>query len=264
MEGQLQALSSRAKRVITILPILLTLFSQNVSATEGNPSTPDTKEKTNTTINIRKDNLPPIPFLANLTVMANNLAKKSTVKEEKTETIAVAAPTTNTVSSTANTVEVKTAVQETVVASTTAENTSSTIVDNRVFSRRQLVAFFAESQLDMGLKYRFGGESLESGLDCSAFVRHVLNYFDIKTDRTSREQFTDGQQVPYELSKPGDLVFFGKGSTISHVAMVVENSDKGLFVVHCTTSRGVVKENILESSYWKPKLKPLATNIIGD
>ena len=42
----------------------------------------------------------------------------------------------------------------------------------------------------------------------------------------------------------------------------LDEEAKGLVVVH-SCSRGIVKENITESSYWKSKLKPRAVNIIG-
>ena len=74
--------------------------------------------------------------------------------------------------------------------------------------------------------------------------------------------YNDGIPVPVESAKAGDLVFFGSKNNVSHVAMVVSNDAKGLVIVH-SCSRGIVKENITESSYWKSKLKPRAVNIIG-
>ena len=129
--------------------------------------------------------------------------------------------------------------------------------------RRQHVVWFAESHADWGIQYSMGSSSLDDGFDCSGFVRYVLKYFDIKSSRSSSEQFKEGTHIPVSLARGGDLVFFGGKNNISHVAMVVSNDDKGLVVVHSTCSRGIVKENITESSYWKPKLKERAVNIIG-
>ena len=129
--------------------------------------------------------------------------------------------------------------------------------------RRQHVVWFAESHTDWGFRYSLGNSSLDDGFDCSGFVRYVLNYFDFKTSRSSSEQFKDGTQVPVELARSGDLVFFGSKNSVSHVAMVISNDEKGLVVVHSTCTRGIVKENITESAYWKPKLKDKAVNIIG-
>jgi cell wall-associated NlpC family hydrolase len=130
--------------------------------------------------------------------------------------------------------------------------------------RRQHVTWFAESHTDWGFRYRLGEKSLEDGFDCSGFVSYVLGYFDIKTKRSSSDQFTEGSKVPVEQARSGDLVFFGGKSSISHVAIVVSNDEKGLVVVHSTCTRGIVRENITESKYWRPKLKNMAVNIIGD
>ncbi|MBL7814968.1 MAG: C40 family peptidase [Saprospiraceae bacterium] len=151
-----------------------------------------------------------------------------------------------------------------------AINNTPTIVTERVLAssvssaeRRQHVAWFAESHTEWGFKYNYGNASLDDGFDCSGFVRYVLNYFDIKTSRSSTEQFKEGIRIPVESARAGDLVFFGSKNNVSHVAMVVSNDEKGLVVVHSTNTRGVVKENITESSYWRPKLKDKAVNIIG-
>jgi cell wall-associated NlpC family hydrolase len=131
--------------------------------------------------------------------------------------------------------------------------------------KRQNVAWFASSYSDWGFKYQLGSASIENGgFDCSGFVTYVLNYFDIKTKRTAAEQYTEGSQVSVDQARPGDLVFFGGKSSVSHVAMVVSNDEKGLVVVHSTNTKGVTQENITESKYWKGKLKDKAVNILGE
>ena len=143
---------------------------------------------------------------------------------------------------------------------------ASTVMAERVSAsaeRRQHVVWFAESHTGWGLQYSLGSSSLDDGFDCSGFVRYVLNYFDFKASRSSNEQYKDGTLIPVALARGGDLVFFGEKKGIHHVAMVVSNDDKGLVVVHSTCSRGIIKENITESAYWKPKLKDKAVNIIG-
>jgi cell wall-associated NlpC family hydrolase len=142
----------------------------------------------------------------------------------------------------------------------------ATIAPNEPLAqRRQNVAWFAASYSDWGFKYQLGSASIENGgFDCSGFVTYVLNYFDIKTKRTAAEQYTEGRQVPVNEARAGDLVFFGGKSSVSHVAMVVSNDEKGLVVVHSTNTKGVTQENITESRYWKAKLKDRAVNILGE
>ena len=128
--------------------------------------------------------------------------------------------------------------------------------------RRQYVAWFAESYTDWGFRYKWGGTAIETGIDCSAFTRFVLNYFDYKTSRTAHEQFNEGNQIEIEKVRQGDLVFFGSSKQITHVAVVIKNDTSGLWVVHSTCSEGIHKENISESAYWKPKLKKMAVSVI--
>ena len=128
--------------------------------------------------------------------------------------------------------------------------------------RRQYVAWFAESYIDWGFRYRYGGTSITNGIDCSAFTRFVLNYFDYKASRTAHEQFKDGVQVDVKQVRQGDLVFFGPHKEITHVAVVIKNDETGLWVVHSTCTEGIHKENISKSAYWKPKLKNIAVSII--
>lgn len=144
--------------------------------------------------------------------------------------------------------------------SLSTEHAISSVVT--VAERRQYITWYAESHTDRGIRYRSGSQSIENGFDCSGFVNYVMQYFDIKTKRSSSDMYNDGIPVPVESAKAGDLVFFGSKSNISHVAMVVSNDAKGLVIVH-SCSRGIVKENITESSYWKSKLKPRAVNVIG-
>lgn len=82
-----------------------------------------------------------------------------------------------------------------------------------------------------------------------------MDNFDIELSRSSRAQATQGSGKPIEKVEPGDLIFFrrSKRSPVFHVAMVVSNDGKRLHVIH-STSRGVVIDDILASSYWRPKI----------
>ena len=47
--------------------------------------------------------------------------------------------------------------------------------------------------------------------------------------------------------------FFGNEQRISHVAIVSENLDKKLKVVHATTSAGVKTDVITDYAYWESR-----------
>lgn len=126
---------------------------------------------------------------------------------------------------------------------------------------RQQIVEFASRQL--GTRYRSAGRSPQRGFDCSGFTYFVLDEFDIAVPPVSRSQESEGRPVALDDAQPGDLVFFrrSRSGPVFHVAMVVSNDREGLRVIHSTTSRGVVIDNIEQSSYWRPKLST-ARNVI--
>jgi cell wall-associated NlpC family hydrolase len=109
----------------------------------------------------------------------------------------------------------------------------------------------------VGTGYKYAGRSPQTGFDCSGFTSFVLGQYEVKVSPASRTQATEGQAVPLDKVKAGDLVFFssaGKGGRVTHVAMVVDHTEEGIFVIHSTNTRGVIVENITTSRYWKPKI----------
>jgi cell wall-associated NlpC family hydrolase len=60
----------------------------------------------------------------------------------------------------------------------------------------------------VGVRYRFGGNDEDSGLDCSGFVRLVFkDSIGTSLPRTAREMSEVGKQIDTSQLKPGDLVF---------------------------------------------------------
>lgn len=118
---------------------------------------------------------------------------------------------------------------------------------------RKKIATYA--QKFVGTKYKYAGKTPSTGFDCSGFTSYVFKNFNIEISPASKEQARTGREIPLPKVKPGDLVFFAnKGTKLDHVALVVSQSNAGLVCVHCTTSRGVVVDNISTSSYWKDKI----------
>ena len=106
----------------------------------------------------------------------------------------------------------------------------------------------------VGTKYKYAGKAPNTGFDCSGFTSYVYDQFDLDLSSSSSTQATQGKEVSISDVKAGDLVFFGKKNKISHVAMVVSNTKEGISVIHSTTSKGVIIQNISTSKYWKPKI----------
>lgn len=61
----------------------------------------------------------------------------------------------------------------------------------------------------IGVKYKWGGDTPESGLDCSGFIRYVFqNSLNIALPRTALGMSRVGDDIDKHELKPGDLVFF--------------------------------------------------------
>lgn len=74
----------------------------------------------------------------------------------------------------------------------------------------------------VGIPYRWGGENVVDGMDCSGFVRAVYNLCGFSIPRTSREQYKTGDPVQKGDLRDGDLVFFGSAEeSINHVGIYV-------------------------------------------
>lgn len=100
----------------------------------------------------------------------------------------------------------------------------------------------------LGVSYRFGGNTPETGLDCSGLVRLVFSDAIAMTlPRRSEEMSRLGAAVsPTEL-QPGDLVFFNTlRRTFSHVGIYIGN---GQFV-HAPATGGSIRVERIGASYW--------------
>lgn len=104
-----------------------------------------------------------------------------------------------------------------------------------------------------GIHYVYGGKT-PSGFDCSGFTSHVFKENGVSLSGASRHQAKLGKAKPLQKAEPGDLIFFKNKGKVTHVSIVVDKDEDELWVVHSTSSRGVVKDEILHSSYWKPKI----------
>jgi cell wall-associated NlpC family hydrolase len=80
----------------------------------------------------------------------------------------------------------------------------------------------------VGVKYTWGGNTPQSGFDCSGFTKWVFGKQGIQLPRTSREQARAGQGVPLDFGAmlPGDIILFAEpGEAISHVAIYVGSGE---------------------------------------
>jgi cell wall-associated NlpC family hydrolase len=101
----------------------------------------------------------------------------------------------------------------------------------------------------VGTPYRYGGNTPESGFDCSGLVNYVFrDMLDLRLPRSSKELAGwQGPRIAPERLTAADLVFFGSGGNVSHVGIYV---GEGRFV-HAPSSGGTVRLDHLDGSYWR-------------
>jgi len=74
----------------------------------------------------------------------------------------------------------------------------------------------------VGIPYRWGGNNVVEGMDCSGFVRAVYHLCGLTIPRTAAEQYKAGRSLKRGDLEDGDLVFFGSSrGKISHVGIYV-------------------------------------------
>jgi len=118
--------------------------------------------------------------------------------------------------------------------------------------KRQLVIQQAKKLINM--PYVYSGSS-PKGFDCSGFTKYIFGKVaQVKLDHSSQAQSKTGKKVNLPKARAGDLIFFKKGKRINHVAIVEKVGRNELWVIHSTSSRGVIRENVLKSPYWKTKI----------
>lgn len=102
----------------------------------------------------------------------------------------------------------------------------------------------------VGIPYRWGGDNVIEGMDCSGFVRAVYNLCGVNIPRTSREQYKVGELIPKSELQDGDLVFFGASENkINHVGIYVGN---GKFV-HAPRRGEDIKITSIDENYFEKR-----------
>ena len=103
----------------------------------------------------------------------------------------------------------------------------------------------------VGTPYRYGGNTPESGFDCSGLIGYVYrNSAGISLPRSTREMIgVRAPSVGRNQLQSGDLVFFATngGGQVSHAGIYV---GEGRFV-HAPSSGGTVRLDHLTQAYWQ-------------
>ncbi|MEW6119529.1 MAG: C40 family peptidase [Pseudomonadota bacterium] len=104
----------------------------------------------------------------------------------------------------------------------------------------------------VGSPYRLGGDSPETGLDCSGFVGHVYRTaLGVRLPRDSLAISDSTRPLTSDELRPGDLVFFNTlNRAFSHVGIYLGENR----FVHAASSRtGSVVVSRLDERYWRER-----------
>lgn len=102
----------------------------------------------------------------------------------------------------------------------------------------------------VGIPYRWGGDTVVDGMDCSGFVRAVFNLCGVSIPRTSIEQYRTGEAIAKSDLQDGDLVFFGASEDkINHVGIYVGS---GKFV-HAPRRGEEIRITAVDESYFEKR-----------
>ena len=101
----------------------------------------------------------------------------------------------------------------------------------------------------IGVDYRYGGDTPESGVDCSGLVRYVFQQVTgVTLPRTSKELSRLGNSVASTDLAPGDLVFFDtRRLPFSHVGIYLGDNR----FIHAPSTGSEVEISRLSETYWQ-------------
>ena len=103
----------------------------------------------------------------------------------------------------------------------------------------------------VGIRYQYGGNTPEHGLDCSGMVRYVFKQaWGAELPRTSEEISRVGAKVDSKDLQPGDLVFYNTlRRGFSHVGIYLGDNK----FVHSPSAGSSIRIESMDLGYWKKR-----------
>jgi cell wall-associated NlpC family hydrolase len=103
----------------------------------------------------------------------------------------------------------------------------------------------------VGTRYHYGGDSPETGFDCSGLVTHVYDRaWGVALPRSTKEQRHVGRAVKRADLQPGDLVFYNtRNRPFSHVGIYLGDGN----FVHAPRPGQRVRVESINTPYWRAR-----------
>lgn len=109
------------------------------------------------------------------------------------------------------------------------------IIQPNNFNLREKIIFVAKQFI--GVPYLWGGKT-SKGFDCSGFVQSIFKFCGISLERDTNQMVLNQKlnEIDFNKSNPGDLVFFHNNNIINHVAISLGNRD----IIHSSGEVSIV------------------------
>jgi cell wall-associated NlpC family hydrolase len=110
------------------------------------------------------------------------------------------------------------------------------------------------------VRYKWGGNTPETGMDCSGYVRFVFQEAaGIMLPHNAYSMSQQGKSIGRNQMRPGDLVFFNTlKRTFSHVGIYLGDNR----FIHAPRTGKSVEIGSLDTSYWKQRFNG-ARRVLG-
>lgn len=95
----------------------------------------------------------------------------------------------------------------------------------------------------LGVPYKWGGASPETGFDCSGLTMYVFAQIGVSLPHYAAAQYQMGVAVPKDQLQPGDLVFF---RNLGHMGMYIGGGN----FIQAPRTGDVVKISSLSEPYY--------------
>ncbi len=119
--------------------------------------------------------------------------------------------------------------------------------------KEMAISMIQYAQTFVGTPYVWGGQSTQ-GFDCSGFTSYVFLNQGKKIPRVSRDQYASSLKLDPAEACIGDLVFFGQQGVVSHVGILVNEQGKPKRMIHSSSSKGVMFQDIDNSKYYSSRV----------
>jgi len=107
----------------------------------------------------------------------------------------------------------------------------------------------SQSMRYIGTPYKWGGNNLQNGIDCSGFVKQLFGQIGIDLPRTAAEQVKYGKAITkLEDLQAGDRLYFwdAKRGKIGHTGIYLGNG----YFSHASSGKGQVSTDYLGAQKW--------------